>query len=373
MRQPPTSSWCLACVILGCVTWLPATTHAQIQTLAGSGNFVADADCGSTKVCYSDCQGATGCTYEAACAKVGTNAECAITVKADGITGDAWLALGFSSDDKMGDDSVTGCKRIGGSYSVFNAFNNGKSPRELATDGSTLTSGTSKDSVVRCVFSREMAAGLSGERYDLSQSYHWMVARGSLGGSQNPTQPPATTQAPTAGGSVRADIDCGTTKFCFRDCTASGCKFQVACRVLSPQAQAQCTLSMQVGQGNVWVGWALSADQAMGNDTVIGCKSVNGAISAFNSENSSPPRLGSTEYSLESGITLDSSAFNNGVLQCTLTRPLTSAQGSRQYDLSQPWYWFIGTGALDAAANTIQYHRQDKYISPRLFDLTASP
>ena len=70
------------------------------QTLA-SGNFVQDVACGTTKTCFSDCQQATGCTYEAACARAGATAQCTITVKASDLPGDAWVAIGFSSDQKM--------------------------------------------------------------------------------------------------------------------------------------------------------------------------------------------------------------------------------------------------------------------------------
>ncbi|RUS79031.1 hypothetical protein EGW08_013188, partial [Elysia chlorotica] len=102
-----------------------------------------------------------------------------------------------------------------------------------------------------------------------------------------------------------------------------------------------------------------------GSATVIGCKKINNVFSAFNSING--PRS-SQEYSLESGITLSSNSYTNGVLSCTLSRPLSPGQGS-QFDLNQPYYWLLAYGN----GNGLSYHGTNRYASSAKYDMTAVP
>ncbi|GFO33578.1 domon domain-containing protein frrs1l [Plakobranchus ocellatus] len=110
---------------------------------------------------------------------------------------------------------------------------------------------------------------------------------------------------------------------------------------------------MVVAAGDVYIAWALSNDTMMGGDSVIGCKSINSQVSVFNSENQGPSPKFSTEYSLEASITRSSSSLANGVFRCEFTRPMTFGQGSRQMDLTQPWYWFVATGPLNGKCQCI--------------------
>ncbi|KAG8228316.1 hypothetical protein J437_LFUL007034 [Ladona fulva] len=80
-----------------------------------------------------------------------------------------YVAVGLSSDDKMGEDSVVECAlEPSGTVNLYTSYNEGRSnTRNPSKNGVSLVSSSYEDQVIRCKFTREVNTVSGGREYDL--------------------------------------------------------------------------------------------------------------------------------------------------------------------------------------------------------------
>ncbi|KAK3608988.1 hypothetical protein CHS0354_020540 [Potamilus streckersoni] len=104
-----------------------------------------------------------------------------------------WISLGFSSDKKMGDDSVADCSLQSGAVKTYSSYNPGRSNEPLDNNiyGINGTNGRLANGVLSCSFSRartvadvatasrkKRAAVSAATFFDLNQDWYLLFAQG---------------------------------------------------------------------------------------------------------------------------------------------------------------------------------------------------
>ncbi|KAK0063036.1 ferric-chelate reductase 1 isoform X2 [Biomphalaria pfeifferi] len=168
----------------------------------------------------------------------------------------------------------------------------------------------------------------------------------------------ATT--PTQEGSFAKDTECGKTKGCFSSCGSSGCTFSVIWQTSSTSVTYTLKAVYQSSSG-FYIALGFSGDTQMGNDSVIGCAYQSSSAVLYTAEN-----VGKTPNPFsDSQISRSSWNYTNGVLTCSITRPISGS--GKRYDLNQDWTLLFVLGAASISAGSgvasIQYHNQDFFIS----------
>ncbi|CAC5379754.1 unnamed protein product [Mytilus coruscus] len=126
--------------------------------LLANARFSKDSGCGVTKGCFSDCRSWDGCTYLITWVQTSTGVD--FTIKGSLMSSiDQYIAVGFSSDKKMGDDSVTECVMTNGNtFNVVNSFNVDDDGNEMTTNpatGLSAISGSYTNGILECSFKRD--------------------------------------------------------------------------------------------------------------------------------------------------------------------------------------------------------------------------
>uniref|UniRef100_A0A2C9LE28 Ferric-chelate reductase 1 n=1 Tax=Biomphalaria glabrata TaxID=6526 RepID=A0A2C9LE28_BIOGL len=162
-------------------TALTASTKSSVVTPSG-----ADAECGSTKGCFDNCNNGK-CDLFVSWISKGEQIEFSLNTTT-GHNGDYYLAVGFSETGKMGKASVVACTvnqdSIIDVYVSYNddAYNN-KQMKDLKT-AVKLISGSYKDGVLQCTFTRVASIANNSYFFDLNEPWYFITARGpaTLGG-----------------------------------------------------------------------------------------------------------------------------------------------------------------------------------------------
>ncbi|XP_046651670.1 putative ferric-chelate reductase 1 homolog [Daphnia pulicaria] len=101
------------------------------------------------------------------------------------ITGDEYVAIGFSTDRKMGDDSVVECVNNRNTLTAYPSFN---TPDKINAriesqqlPGFNLTSSAFIDGFIHCKFQYPIRYTVNGIDFDLSQPYYLLMASGPTG------------------------------------------------------------------------------------------------------------------------------------------------------------------------------------------------
>ncbi|XP_045158958.1 putative ferric-chelate reductase 1 [Mercenaria mercenaria] len=155
----------------------PLTTKPSSQ----GGKIEYDPQCGVVKGCFVDCSG-NDCKFMVTWRDLGSAVQFELFGKPDRSFTDAWVAVGFSSDTRMGDDSVTECVYSNGFIQAFSSYNTGYSnPRRLNPPkiGLTNVEGYYLDGVLSCTFVRQKSLPVQGF-FDLEQDWHIMFAHGKV-------------------------------------------------------------------------------------------------------------------------------------------------------------------------------------------------
>lgn len=132
-----------------------------------------DSGCGSTKGCFPRCT--TGCEYLVTWTTSGSSTT--FTLKAEESETNVYLAIGFSKDRRMGEDSVVGCIPQGAT--VHSYYNEGTETDELSTPtlGLSTTSVSQTNGVITCTFTRALTAA-DDKYFDLNNDYILMLVVG---------------------------------------------------------------------------------------------------------------------------------------------------------------------------------------------------
>ncbi|KAH9524672.1 hypothetical protein Btru_027500 [Bulinus truncatus] len=153
----------------------PSTPTTEIQ----AGKFHNDQDCGSKKGCYSRCVN-NQCDLLVTWIPKGNNIEFTLTSSTSN-KGDYYIAIGFNKDQKMSESSVVACTvNQGKNVDIFVSRNVGfrNIPLNNPKEGVFLLSGSYKDGLLQCTFTRFGPAVNKTDTYDLSKPWYLITARG---------------------------------------------------------------------------------------------------------------------------------------------------------------------------------------------------
>ncbi|XP_052807859.1 putative ferric-chelate reductase 1 homolog [Mya arenaria] len=144
------------------------------------GTVAWDSACGVSKGCFPDCQ-SSGCSYLVTWDPA-AGSTITFNMKADESETNMYLALGFSSDLRMGDDSVVACFPPSGSNaaSVQSWFNEGddSDPLSPSSTGLSGTAVTQSNGVISCDFTRDVSVSGNSQFFDLNTQYRLMLVLG---------------------------------------------------------------------------------------------------------------------------------------------------------------------------------------------------
>ncbi|BFY99220.1 hypothetical protein BsWGS_02260 [Bradybaena similaris] len=153
------------------------TSNSAGSVTSQSNSIVKDSSCGVTKGCFSSCRN-SACSFMVSWHQEGDYGLYTITADTAFSTS-AYVALGFSTDDQMGDDSLTGCaSRSNGSVVIFNGRNTEVLPVLFTDNNVTLENYTSADGILSCTFKRQIVASPDGRRVDISKPWVLLFAVG---------------------------------------------------------------------------------------------------------------------------------------------------------------------------------------------------
>ncbi|XP_052242636.1 putative ferric-chelate reductase 1 [Dreissena polymorpha] len=138
-----------------------------------------DKACGSKKSCFQDCK-PDGCKFIASWVNSRDHVTFDIRAMLPG-DNNQWIALAFSKDDKMGDDSVVQCvANDDGIVDVKHSFNDGKNNIKIKQPklGLLNSSASFVDGVFVCSFQRQRFVPEDERIFDLDQQWTLLFAHG---------------------------------------------------------------------------------------------------------------------------------------------------------------------------------------------------
>ncbi|XP_077867044.1 DOMON domain-containing protein FRRS1L-like [Saccoglossus kowalevskii] len=148
---------------------------------------VSDEGCGTNKACFKSPEGCTlgtDCTFFLSYVNNADMSAVDFGIMADrsGTSGSGWVAVGFSTDTSMGDDSVVMCvKPASGEGAVQTAFNTGHSISLTGTDGLSNGVVTVTNNILECSFTRDYSIDGNVNFYDIeSTSYYFLIGTGPM-------------------------------------------------------------------------------------------------------------------------------------------------------------------------------------------------
>ncbi|ETE69828.1 putative protein C9orf4, partial [Ophiophagus hannah] len=134
-------------------------------------------DCGKTKGCFR--YGKPGCTadscdYFLSYRRIGADIEFELSAEADG-----WVAVGFSSDKKMGGDDVMACVHDdNGRVRIHHFYNVGQWAKEIQRNPARDEEGIFENNRVTCRFKRPVKVPRDETIVDLHLSWYYLFAWG---------------------------------------------------------------------------------------------------------------------------------------------------------------------------------------------------
>ncbi|KAK3790532.1 hypothetical protein RRG08_060579 [Elysia crispata] len=141
--------------------------------------FSKDPECGKSKGCYSNCAD-NKCTMLMSWAPHNdTHFHFSIEAFYSSHE-DFYVAMGFSTKDKMETASVVACTHISGVVDVFGSFNPGyyNIPLDNPKEGISEITGSMNSGVVKCTFTKIKASTSNTQIFDLGQPWYLIVALG---------------------------------------------------------------------------------------------------------------------------------------------------------------------------------------------------
>ncbi|XP_046657704.1 putative ferric-chelate reductase 1 homolog isoform X2 [Daphnia pulicaria] len=137
--------------------------------------------CGDVKGCFG--LGGT-CVQEGSCSAMVTYAvkgqRYEFELWATNTPPNSYVAVAFSNDNLMGDDSVSECTLVNGRVNAYMSYNEGKSNTRLRdpTNGLKLIEGKYSDGNLYCRFERQAQFVIGDKHFDMAKDYLLFLARG---------------------------------------------------------------------------------------------------------------------------------------------------------------------------------------------------
>ncbi|XP_021244436.1 DOMON domain-containing protein FRRS1L isoform X3 [Numida meleagris] len=134
-------------------------------------------DCGKTKGCFRygkpGCNAET-CDYFLSYRRIGADVEFELSADTDG-----WVAVGFSSDKKMGGDDVMACVHDdNGRVRIQHFYNVGQWAKEIQRNPARDEEGVFENNRVTCRFKRPVSVPREETIVDLHLSWYYLFAWG---------------------------------------------------------------------------------------------------------------------------------------------------------------------------------------------------
>lgn len=204
---PLTESWYLLHAIGPVVTGGYVVKHTATTSTQNKVDFLTtnqppppsgigrDPDCGVSKGCQFSCSG-DSCSYLLTWQ---VRDDLVRFEMMEALSGNNYQAMGFSSDNKMGDDSVMACKLNGGSASFELGFNTGKSYSsipDLTGTGVSVIETSYTSGVVRCVIDRPINS-TNNQVFSLTRNWYLLRASGPVSGGSLSTHRAKTSSSST--------------------------------------------------------------------------------------------------------------------------------------------------------------------------------
>uniref|UniRef100_A0A8R1DW15 Cytochrome b561 domain-containing protein n=1 Tax=Caenorhabditis japonica TaxID=281687 RepID=A0A8R1DW15_CAEJA len=363
-----------------------------------------DATCGVSKGCFApaDCSG--GCDeIRTSWAVLGPNKiHVELTGKAE--TLNRYIAMGFSTNGKMGNTSVIECSSFADQpYSMTFSYNQvGEHYLNLrpTTDVSALFTNRQVqyvDGVLYCSADVNVAGDLNDVtvfKYDPAAKYSIILATGATNGTTKtlgyhhtkrsvapfqllndyttPTDAPTDAPAPTGSGTFD-ESTCGKSKACYSPSDND----VVAYRVISDDSIEFEIFSTQSSSSGVYTALGFSSNGKMSPASVIECSALGSQpLSMKFSSNSgySNSRIAGEEAIRGQYITNTETSFVDGKIYCKGTVKSDGNSNSEifKYNPDEKYYLIVAKGS--ASAGGLGYHGQTgRYVSSQrlLSDLSA--
>ncbi|XP_053395614.1 uncharacterized protein LOC123525863 [Mercenaria mercenaria] len=346
---------------------IPTNTPAEIKMLP-------DHECGITRGCFDDCRNGA-CNFIVSWKPEKNLTKFEIRTKPM-LSGQYWAAIGFSNDKMMGFDSVTECITEREKIQVYQSYNLDyyRNMRLLTPKlGITEEFGSSNNGIFSCSFTRQNFVNGEKDVFDLNKDWHMMFAVGpAVNGVKIPHRydivPPVTKDrmdlqryppmhetydyrsarkenikiietkepavVPILQRRIAMDQDCGSKKSCFQDCNDDGCKFIVSWEAALDYVifNVRAVLNESLNQ---WIAIAFSADDKMGEDSVIQCVSNDeGVIDIKHSYNDDKNNIRVEQAKL--GLRNTTARFVDGIFECSFVRD-RHVDDERIFDLDRDW------------------------------------
>ncbi|XP_060561736.1 putative ferric-chelate reductase 1 [Ruditapes philippinarum] len=160
-------------IMLGIYRILLSAALINVKVVTSLINW--DAACGNTKGCFPNCP--NGCGYLVTWQTSASSIQFTLQVEETGTS--VYVAIGFSNDYRMGEDSVVGCVMPS---STVSSYYNKDTNTELLSSPSLGLSGASvnqSNGVITCSFTRKLSAA-DTNFFDLNNDYILMLVVGKV-------------------------------------------------------------------------------------------------------------------------------------------------------------------------------------------------
>ncbi|CAD6193965.1 unnamed protein product [Caenorhabditis auriculariae] len=361
--------------------------------------FFDRSECEKSKACYipDDCP--EGCDAMIASYKfVGEN-QMLVELTARQTRQNRYVALGFSTNGRMGNASVIECSSMNGSlYSMKFSYNmvtdTSKTNLRVTSDVSSFIS-NQKVQIVDGNLYCSAVFNVAGHptdptvfKYDANQIYYLIIAEGPTAENTlnyhdmkaissgrrladvNPTPPP-----PPADNGSFDGTDCGTKKACFLPDGLA--KFGVAYRLTSPTTMDLEMMLVSPTAQDVYIGLGFSNNGKMPNSDVIECSALSGQeLSMKFSYNDNSPknvRIPDEPTIRAQNIQNFQSSYHDGQVYCRATVNINGYGGNGEifkYDSGTTYQLLLATGPT-SGVGLLQHTTTKVSSSRKLDDVTA--
>ncbi|KAK7508306.1 hypothetical protein BaRGS_00000545, partial [Batillaria attramentaria] len=333
-------------------------------------------ECGQTLGCFNDCSSGP-CTFAITWQDLGDGLSMTMTFRlppSDKIDVEYWIAVGFSKDTEMGDDSVTECTIEGDTVLVKQSYNDGLFNSYLDNKHAALSemSGGVVDGILHCKFKRQKYYEVDPLVFDLNDDYYLMVASGeAMNGNKFPhTTHPVVSEGviDLQGNKMKTDLkdpQCSRTKGCIHDCDNGPCSYMITWRDTGDDLLMTMTFRLPGSGGDHWIAIGFSKDMHMGDDSVTECISKGGEVFVKQSFND-----GLSNFYLEdkqAGIKGMRGSVTDGVMRCEFTRQKKYPDDPKVFDLNMDFYLLVATG--EAVNGEKLPHTSEPTESMKVIDL----
>jgi hypothetical protein len=285
-------------------------------------------------------------------------------------TTDGWVAVGFSLDTLMTDDSVIHCL-VGNTVGL--SFNPGQYNTVINGWSSTVLKNTSISYIqgqLHCRFQRSIQASGS-QIFALNNNYYLLLGLGPLqnGAITKHRKDPYVSPRPVDVTEDMSDLtgsnSAGSPALTTPIPPTNAGSFQADGNSVTFDAKTDFVTVVLSGRpGDKWVAVGFSDDKEMGDDSVVSCSVSSQTVVSVR-------HVYTVEETVQyidndtSGISAVETSYNNGIVYCKFNRQVTVPGNSKIFDLNKAYYIFLGSGPTDNTGALLQHAR-----TPSIFPKT---